>query len=100
MRIVCTSDTHGQHTNLVVPEGDMIIHAGDISTLGKQEEIESFLHWFCELPHSYKIFIGGNHDFFLEKEPDVFSQMIPENCIYLNDSMVDIEGVKIWGSPV
>ncbi len=100
MRIICISDTHGQHQSLRLPEGDMVIHAGDLSTLGKVEEIQSFLDWFCRLPHPYKIFIGGNHDFFLEKEPEVFLTMVPDNCTYLNDSMTEIEGIRIWGSPV
>jgi Icc-related predicted phosphoesterase len=83
-----------------LPEGDIVIHAGDISTLGKQEEVQSFLDWFGALPHPYKVFIGGNHDFYLEKEPELFELMVPSTCIYLNDSMVEIEGIKIWGSPV
>jgi Icc-related predicted phosphoesterase len=100
MKIICISDTHGQHHSLRLPKGDIVIHAGDISTLGKQEEVQSFLEWFGSLPHPYKIFIGGNHDFYLEKEPELFELMVPSNCIYLNDSMVEIEGIKIWGSPV
>jgi Icc-related predicted phosphoesterase len=100
MRIICISDTHGQHHSLQLPQGDILIHAGDISTLGKPEEIEDFLDWFSNQTHRYKLFIGGNHDFYLEKEPELFELMVPKNCIYLNDSMAEVEGIKIWGSPV
>jgi predicted phosphodiesterase len=34
VRIVCISDTHGQHAKLSVPAGDVLIHAGDFMALG------------------------------------------------------------------
>lgn len=105
MRIVCISDTHNQHSNkgLILPEGDCIIHAGDVSGRGYKNEIVPFLNWFNELPYKYKIFIAGNHDFFFEeaskKEIDEMLNNYP-NVIYLNDSGVELEGIKFWGSPV
>ncbi len=100
MRIVCISDTHGQHGNLTVPPGDLVLHAGDFTKRGTQLEVREFLHWFARLPHRHKVFIGGNHDFFLEKSPALFAEMIPANCHYLNDSGIEIEGIRIWGSPI
>jgi predicted phosphodiesterase len=35
VRIVCISDTHGQHANLSVPDGDILIHAGDFAAFGE-----------------------------------------------------------------
>src|SRR5688572_12728454 len=29
MRIVCVSDTHSYHARTVVPDGDILVHAGD-----------------------------------------------------------------------
>lgn len=29
MRLVCISDTHNSHRSLHLPEGDVLIHAGD-----------------------------------------------------------------------
>jgi Icc-related predicted phosphoesterase len=47
------------------------------------------------------VFIAGNHDFFFEEAPlSEINALIPNNVIYLNDSGVHIEGIKIWGSPV
>lgn len=100
MRIVCLSDTHGQHSGVRLPEGDLLIHAGDLSARGTREEIISFLQWFSRLPHRYKVFTGGNHDFFLEKHPAIFRILVPDNCHYLEDSPVVIEGITIWGSPI
>ena len=101
MKFVIISDTHGQHKNLTLPKGDVIIHAGDISQRGKESEIIDFLNWFKDLDFKYKIFIAGNHDFFFEKtsENDI-QKIIPENIIYLCDSGVEVEHIKIWGSPI
>jgi Icc-related predicted phosphoesterase len=101
MKIIAISDTHGQHDYLEVPEGDMLIHAGDVSKMGKTKEITAFLDWFQQLPHPYKIFIAGNHDFFFERATtQEVEEILPENVIYLNDSGITIEGINIWGSPI
>lgn len=101
MKFVIISDTHGQHKNLTLPKGDVIIHAGDISQRGKESEILDFLNWFKDLDFKYKIFIAGNHDFFFEETSvkDI-QKIIPENIIYLCDSGVEVEHIKIWGSPI
>jgi len=79
----------------------MIIHAGDISNKGAVGEVEDFLDWYKSLNFKYKIFIAGNHDFFLERASQYeIESMIPKELIYLNDSGTTIEGIKIWGSPV
>jgi len=101
MKIVAISDTHGLHQSISLPEGDLLIHTGDLSKRGLKTEVEDFLNWFSAQPHRYKVFIAGNHDFFFEKEDiDDIQKLIPENIIYLNDSAAMIEGLKIWGSPI
>lgn len=100
MKIVCISDTHGKHEQVDLPEGDILIHAGDISDRGETWQVESFLHWFSAQPHTYKVFIAGNHDFLAERNSILFRELIPDNVIYLNDEGTEIEGIKIWGSPV
>lgn len=100
MRFVALSDTHGKH-NFDLPPGDVLLHAGDVSSRGLKSEIQRFLDWFSSLDYTYKIFIAGNHDFFFEEAPkEEIEAMIPDNLIYLNDSGVEIEGIKIWGSPI
>ena len=100
MRFVALSDTHGKH-NFELPPGDVLLHAGDVSSRGLKSEIQRFLDWFSSLDYTYKIFIAGNHDFFFEEAPkEEIEAIIPDNLIYLNDSGVEIEGIKIWGSPI
>lgn len=100
MRFVALSDTHGKH-NFDLPPGDVLLHAGDVSSRGLKSEIQRFLDWFSSLDYTYKIFIAGNHDFFFEEASKAeIDAMIPDNLIYLNDSGVEIEGIKIWGSPI
>ena len=101
MKIIAISDTHGKHRNLDLPQGDMLIHAGDVSSRGLEDEVLDFLDWYESLDFKYKIFIAGNHDFYFEKEKnEAIEKVIPSNVIYLNDSGVTIEGIKIWGSPI
>lgn len=99
MRVAFISDTHNRHQQVVLPSADILIHAGDVSGRGTQKEIEDFLVWFSSQPHKYKIFIAGNHDFFIQQNPEKFQSILPKNVIYLQDEMVEIEGKKIYGSP-
>lgn len=103
MKIVLISDTHGLHEKMLynLPEVDMIIHSGDISNVGSIFEINQFTQWFSKLPYKYKIFIAGNHDFGFEKirKSNEIGISIPHGVIYLQDEMVEIEGLKIYGSP-
>lgn len=101
MKIVVISDTHGLHEKLVLPKGDMLIHAGDVSGRGRLNEVVDFVQWFSRQDFTYKIFIAGNHDFYFENasEEDI-TELIPDNVTYLNDSCVTINGLNIWGSPI
>lgn len=98
MKIICTSDTHGQHRKTNLPAGDLLIHAGDVSH-GRKHEIPDFIDWFCNQPHPFKIFIGGNMDYLLETEAERFKKMLPANVFYLENEKLTIEGIKIWASP-
>lgn len=101
MKIVAISDTHNQHKFLNLPKGDMLIHAGDVSSRGTKEQVLDFLDWFSKTDFKYKIFIAGNHDFYFEKEnEEIVKDIIPKSIIYLNDSGIEIENIKIWGSPI
>lgn len=101
MKIVFISDTHGRHNLLDLPDGDLIIHAGDVSSRGTRDEVTEFLSWFKKLDFKHKIFIAGNHDFFFElAETEDIKALISDNVIYLNDNGVEVEGLNIWGSPI
>ena len=47
-RITHISDTHNKHKQLngKLPGGDILIHSGDISSLGRKHEVEGFIDWF------------------------------------------------------
>lgn len=101
MKFIAISDTHGKHAKIELPKGDVLLHAGDISSRGTENEVLDFLSWFSAQDYKYKLFIAGNHDFYFEKNASEFiSKIIPENVIYLCDYGVQIEGINIWGSPV
>lgn len=101
MKFVAISDTHCRHTNLKLPKGDVLLHAGDITYRGKKSEVVDFLTWFSKQNFPYKIFIAGNHDFYFETTPGhELDQIIPKDVIYLNDSGITINGINIWGSPI
>lgn len=101
MTLTLISDTHFRHNHLELAGGDMLIHAGDLCGHGTEGEALAFLRWSGEQPYTHKIFIAGNHDWFFEKNGKTYiDKIIPKNIHYLNDSGVEIEGLKIWGSPV
>ena len=63
MKILQISDTHNKHNELTdLPAADVIVHCGDFTEQGTEEEVLDFLNWFIELPCKHKIFITGNHD--------------------------------------
>lgn len=99
MRIVCISDTHELYEGLSVPDGDLLIHAGDSSVAGSAEEIIRLNNWLGTLPHAHKIIIAGNHDFLFETDPDLARSFVT-NAHYLEDSAVEIDGLSFWGSPI
>jgi Icc-related predicted phosphoesterase len=100
LKFVAISDTHCRHRSLRLPKGDVLLHAGDISYRGEKKEIEDFLDWFAQQPHTHKIFIAGNHDFFFEREKTAkIKSLIPESVHYLKDEEIIINNIKIWGSP-
>jgi len=124
MRIVCISDTHSLHHQMSninsLPEGDILIHSGDCTNMGKDNEVIDFVHWFQNIKgFDHKVFIAGNHDFGFEKYngirhhnelPWLHHLLNEENLsqsdvTYLHDSGFTIESpefsrpIKVWGSP-
>jgi len=102
MYITVISDTHNQHKWLNIPKkGDIIVHAGDVSSKGSRREIEIFLKWYGDLDYKVKILTPGNHDWAFERNPEVCEELCDNyGVILLNDSGYKYNGVKFWGSPV
>lgn len=100
MRIVVISDTHTFEDRIFVPDGDVLIHAGDATITGTPEEVLRFGLWFERQPHKYKIFIAGNHDWLFQTNSEQARYLIQfEGVHYLQDSGIPIEGVRFYGSP-
>ena len=101
MKIVCISDTHGEHEAVRLPAGDVLVHAGDCTAHGSRDDYCAFIEWLASQPHEHKIFIGGNHDSYLESHPtETAALAVHKQLHYLCDSGIELEGVKFWGSPI
>ena len=59
VRIVCVSDTHNDDLTGQVPDGDIFLHAGDMTDDGTYDELEMALGWIRKLPHKLKLIIPG-----------------------------------------
>ncbi len=109
MKITLISDTHNKHKQITstLPGGDLIIHAGDLSSMGYKHEIQQFLKWYNSLDnYTNKVFIAGNHDFGFQDRPDECKMLLGvyDSVTYLEDNMELIgddyqTAVKIYGSP-
>ncbi|XP_076442536.1 metallophosphoesterase MPPED2-like isoform X2 [Babylonia areolata] len=109
-----------------VPKGDVLLHGGDFSNVGLPKDIKGFNDYLGLLPHTLKVVIAGNHDMTMDSEmvqcnrqyltrnfsikESVFEEYLKEagvensrqlltNCVYLEDSSIDVCGIKIYGSP-
>lgn len=98
MRLVLISDTHRRHARLALPEGDVLIHAGDFSSSGGAAELADFDGWLARQPHRHKVVIAGNHDRLFERDPAAARALL-QHATYLEDSGVTLEGLRLWGSP-
>jgi Icc-related predicted phosphoesterase len=125
--ITAISDTHNHHKKIskLLPGGDILIHSGDFTSIGRKHEVENFIDWFGKQPYLYKVFIAGNHDLVFDREilyreksayfeglsfdtplsngkPDWLKKLLselPDGTFYLENTNVVIDGIKIWGSP-
>lgn len=100
LRIVCISDTHGFHRQLDIPAGDILIHSGDL--LPDDDQLEALLdlnEWFSSLPFKHCVVIAGNHDLIFQSKP-AQARKVLKNAVYLENSGVELAGLKFWGCPV
>jgi predicted phosphodiesterase len=98
LRLVCLSDTHNLHERVRIPDGDVLLHAGDFTGRGTPREVEAFGEFLRRLPHRHKIVVAGNHDFLFQRKPERARAMLGE-LTYLEDASVRIDGLHLWGSP-
>ena len=114
MQTICAiSDTHGNPDYVnEIPECDILLHCGDIAPDYRGNTVDLQKKWFHsefiqELQSTKAknvVFIGGNHDFYLDKlytlgMEDKFRESLPSNMFYLRDSSAVVNGLTIYGSP-
>ena len=115
MKLTFISDTHNKHKLLTgdLPGGDILIHSGDISSMGYKHEIESFLTWFDKIDnYDTKVFIAGNHDWGFQTKPDQCRGLLTgyKTVDYLEDEELVLyldgpngdkpeENIRIYGTP-
>ncbi|QKX54747.1 uncharacterized protein TRUGW13939_01836 [Talaromyces rugulosus] len=111
--VVCVSDTHNSQPAL--PDGDVLIHAGDLTQSGSLTELKVTVDWLRAQPHPNKIVVAGNHDLCLDanyhsaassthtsKAQDEYFDW--GDIIYLQNSETTItcqngRSIRIYGSP-
>ena len=62
LRLVCISDTHNSSPldgAFRIPNGDILIHAGDMTNQASFPELNRTIKWLCAEPHEFKIVIAG-----------------------------------------
>lgn len=100
MKIVCISDTHNRQDRIQIPDCDLILHCGDYSWRGKENETIEFFKWFSQLPATHKVMIPGNHDFIFENHLDVALQLAnlyaPNVTILLNTRTEIVHNSKTY----
>jgi Icc-related predicted phosphoesterase len=98
-RLVFISDTHNQHDAIQLPDGDIIIHAGDFSYYGKPKEVIAFGNWYGSLKqYKHRVLVPGNHDFLLQEKTTTALGYLP-NIEVLIDRKITLMDLAIYGSP-
>lgn len=103
------SDTHNNLPS-EIPDGDLLIHSGDLTNGGTLAEAQRELDWLASLPHKHKVLIAGNHDSYFDPKsrlpPDYESGLKPNfhDLHYLENASLtlDFDGgrsLNIYASP-
>ena len=109
MEIIALSDMHGQ-MDFKVDSCDLVLIAGDIIPLNIQNYTKPsltwlrtvFIPWCEELPCDHVVFVGGNHDWVMERHPNDIYKMTEETSkiTYLCNDTYEYKGKKIFGTPL
>src|SRR5271163_4573614 len=102
MKIVAFSDTHTFPRDVKVPDGDVLVFAGDFMGSGyKHHEVKDFGEWFSSVGNfKYRILVAGNHDRMVESNRLYCLEKFSKDVIYLENQEVILDGIQFYGSPV
>ena len=109
VRIMCVSDTHEIATRDLrdLPPVDILLFCGDITFKSRKRtrdknlsRLRRFNEWLGSVPARHRIVIGGNHDLICEKLGRPGTQEVLSNGIWLENELVEVQGLRIFGTPV
>ncbi|KAF9452850.1 Metallo-dependent phosphatase [Macrolepiota fuliginosa MF-IS2] len=84
-RFICISDNHSR-TQCDLPPGDVLLHAGDLSSWGYPAQVMKTLDWIKSLDYPTKIIIAGNHDLCLDEDVPPFGEDLgPESLATIRE---------------
>lgn len=98
IKIIAISDTHTREIWLDIPKCDILLFCGDFNIKSKAD-LEYANCWFDKQKATTKIFVAGNHDGYLVHLGRKRVKKLFSNVTYLEDEMVEVAGLKIYGSP-
>ena len=109
MKICAFSDMHGQY-NFKVEPCDIVLICGDIVPLNIQKnDVQTeewlntfFVPWCNNLPCEKVVFIGGNHDFLMQRHPEIIRDLLKgqDKIVYLDCEEYEYNGKTIYGTPL
>ena len=115
MRIMATSDLHGNLDGLDPTGADVVVLAGDVAPLRgrgpwhindqKKWINKRFREWTASYPDIQFVVIPGNHDFYpiahiLFKGHDIdWTFSFSPNVHFLGDCAAEINGIRFYGTP-
>jgi len=112
VRILHISDTHSMHRTIKksqLPPADVLIHTGDVTENGRDDQYGDFNDWLGRIKGSYKFIfiIPGNHDWWEANsrhspdavaDPAAFVQQRVTNAKVLHHETAEVMGIRIWGA--
>jgi Icc-related predicted phosphoesterase len=101
LRLVCISDTHCQLNQIELPEGDVLIHAGDATYEGTVSELTEFNDQLAAAKEKYRLgvyFTPGNHDFLFERNEELGREIMTNATVLIHQS-AEVGGLKFFMSP-
>lgn len=107
MNIQLVSDLHLNFGDLQLPGGDLLIMAGDIfeaKDWRKQAAIAARYDRFCneELSKYQRVlYVFGNHEHYggdYGKTAITISDNLPSHVTFLENSYVELDGIRFWGA--
>lgn len=102
MKIVCVSDTHLTTSLRDIPDGDILIHAGDALNWGNMRDLVQFRAHLVGLQDKFKeiLYTPGNHCRIFEEDWNLATSILSDlkNVHVLHDHGITIGGYKFYGT--